>query len=514
MPSARETTRSPDAAAWRARTAMRVPVAGALAAALVLHLVAAHPALAQRLATDQVGGAALRTLERDAAVAPDIDAAAGVLESADGRALWARRPDARRAIASISKVMVALVVLERANLDDTVTVSKTAADVPYALGLRAGEKRTVRQLLELALVGSSNDAAYALAEHVGGTVPAFVAEMNEKAAELGLRDTRFINPHGLDAAGHRSSAFDVALLMQIAMKNPEFRRIVAIEEVTLPAYKRRKPRKVENTNELLSRYRGMLGGKTGFTNDAKYGVVTTAERGGVTLTAVVLGARNNKARFANSKRLLDWGFRHLRRKTVATATETVGVVPLVQDPSRTVKARFAETTSAVVFDFDGPVKRALYLQERVSLPVFEGQELGRADLVQGERLVASVPVVAAAAVASVAETVGTVPVREYLDRSVVARAADTSVPVQPFNAAAPARREVRLREAVRAPVAVGDRLGEIVYSQDGTTIAEVPVVAATAAEAPGVMERIGTWFARRWRSLTGRPTMAAVQLVQ
>ena len=128
--------------------------------------------------------------------------------------------------------------------------------------------------------------------------------------------------------------------------------MVALKKVTLPAYKTRKARKVENTNELLGEYRGMLGGKTGYTGDAKYGVVTTAERNGIALTAVVLGAPNNKARFADSKRLLNWGFKRLRRQTVATATETVSAVPLVADPNRTVQARFAETTSALMLDID------------------------------------------------------------------------------------------------------------------------------------------------------------------
>jgi len=472
------------------------------------------PAKAARLANDRIGDTELRSLDRPASVAPDIAAAAGLLQSPDGRALWARRAASQRAMASITKVMMALVVLDRARLDEQVTVSKAAAEVPYALGLRAGEKRTVRELLELALVGSSNDAAYALAEHVGGSMPAFVNEMNERAADLGLSDTHFANPHGLDAPGHRSSAANIASLMRVAMRDPEFARIVGIRKLTLPAYKKRKAREVENTNELLGRYQGMLGGKTGFTDDAKYGVVTTAERGGVTLTAVVLGARSNQARFSNTRRLLNWGFRHLRRQTVTTATETAGAVPLAIDPSRAVQARFAETTSAVVFDLDGPLDRALSLQQQVALPVFEGQELGRAEFRQGERFVASVPVVAAFAVASAEETVGAVPVADYLDRAVTARASDASVAVEPFDTAAPVEREVHLSHSVRAPIAAGTRLGSIVYSQKGSTIARVPVVAATDVDAPGLSERIGIWFARRWRALIGGTSVAAVRIAE
>ena len=510
--SADEVTRVQWPRAIRLRVAAAVFLAAILLATAIAALLSPQPAAAARLATDQIGGVALGSSDRTSSTAPDVGAAAGLLESADGRALWARKPATRRAMASITKIMVALVVLDRANLDDKVTVSKTASNVPYALGLRAGETLTVRQLLELALVASSNDAAQALAEHVGGTMPAFVREMNAYATELGLNDTRFSNPHGLDAPGHRSSAVDIASLMHTAMKDPEFRRIVALKKVTLPAYKKRKARKVESTNELLGEYRGMLGGKTGYTGDAKYGVVTTAERNGIALTAVVLGAPNNKARFTDSKRLLNWGFKHLRRQTVAVATETVGAVPLVANPSRSVQARFAETTSAVVFDIDGPLRRSLSLQQQVALPVFEGQELGRIEFTQGERFVASVPVVAAADFASAEETVGSVPVSDYVDRSVLARAADASVSVEPFDPAAPVERTVRLSREVRAPVTAGNRLGEIVYSQKGVTVARVPVVATTAVDAPGVVTRIGIWFERRWRGLTGRPTIASLEL--
>ncbi len=513
--SARHPNAAADVTRVQGPPAIGLLVAAAMLLAAVLlatasaMLLAPQPAIAARLSTDQIGGVALGSPDRAASAAPDIDAAAGLLEGADGRALWTRQPTTRRAMASITKIMVALVVLDRANLDDKVTVSKAASNVDYALGLRAGETLTVRQLLELALVASSNDAAYALAERVGGTMPAFVKEMNSRATELGLNDTRFSNPHGLDAPGHRSSAADIASLMHTAMRDPEFRRIVALEKVTLPAYKRRKARKVENTNELLGEYRGMLGGKTGYTADAKYGVVTTAERDGITLTSVVLGAPSNKARFTNSKRLLNWGFKHVKRLTVATATETVGAVPLAADPSRSVQVRFAETTSAVVFDIDGPVERSFVLQEQVALPVFEGQELGRVELVQGERFVARVPAVATTDIASAEETVGSVPVADYLDRSVVARAAAASVSVEPFDPATPVERTVQLRRAVRAPVAPGAPLGAVVYSQKDRIVARVPVVAASAVAAPGAVDRIGIWVERGWRRLTGRPTMAA-----
>ncbi len=486
-----------------------------LSAAVAFSVVfAPAPAVASRLGTDRIGDVALGSSKLDTSVAPDINAAAGLLVTPDGRTLWSRKPTTQRAMASITKIMVALVVLERGKLDDQVTISKAASRVPYALGLQPGERRSVRQLLELALVASSNDAAYALAEHVGGSVPAFVAIMNERAAELGLADTRFANPHGLDAAGHHSSAADIASLEHEAMRDPEFRRIVALENVTLPAYKKRTARKLKSTNELLGDYRGVLGGKTGFTDDAKYSLVASAERDGITLTAVVLGARSNPARFKNASRLLSWGYRHLKRKTVATATETVGAVAISANPARTIDTRFAETTSAVVFDLDGPLTRTVALPETVNLPVFEGQQLGQVELTQGERLVANLPVVAATDMASAGETAGVVPVADYIERTVLARASEASMAVPAFDPSAPVERATRLDERVSAPVAAGDTLGEIVYSQKGVVIVRVPVVAADAVEAPDLLERTSIWFARVWRGLRGEPTMAVAQVAR
>jgi len=423
-----------------------------LAAALIL-AHAPGDALAKRYGTDEVGGVALESSELKRSVAPDIAAKSGIIVTSDGRALWARDATEQRSMASITKMMVALLVLERGDLDERVTVSKSAAGVPYALGLKAGEQRSTRELLELALVASSNDAAYALAEHYGGTVRDFADLMNERADELGLDDTRFANPHGLDAKGHHSSAADLAVLAQTVMREREYRRIVAMKSVVLPAYKKRAARTYKSTNHLLGKYKGMLGGKTGFTDNAGYSFVSSAERDGITLTTVVLGTRGDAARFKNTDRLLDWGFKHLRLQQVATATETVGAVPLAPNHARVVPARFAETTSAVIFDLDGPVARSLTLPDTIALPVYEGQVIGHARLQQGERVVTDIPIVAAADMASAAETVGAVPVADYLERTVVARAADTSVPVPAFAADKPVERTVTLAEKVAAPVA-------------------------------------------------------------
>ena len=489
--------------------ATRALVAVALAATLAAALVAPSSALASRVGSDTIAGVKLSSGEIKQTLAPDVAFKSGLLLSADGLELWGRRPESERPMASITKVMTALLALESGGLDDTVTISKTAAGVDDGVGLVAGETFTVRELLELALIASSNDAAIALAEHVDGTVPRFVARMNDKAALLGLDDTRYANPHGLDAPGHHSSAEDIAKLAAVAMKSAEYRRIVVIRSVTLPAYKKRKAENLKATNELLGVYRGMTGVKTGFTNDAGHSLVGSAERNGITLTAVVLGGATNKARFTECAKLLDWGFKHYAPQQIACATETVGAVALAANPTKSVSVRFAETTTMPVFDLAGPVTDKLTLPKTVALPVFAGQKLGEVVVTQGDTTLARIPAVAAASIASAEETVGAVPVAEYLDRAVTARAADTSLTVAEFDSTRAVERLVDLDAKVHAPVAVGDQVGEIVYSQGGKEIVRVPVVAVSAVSEPRLGAKVGTWFARGWRLLTGQPTMAA-----
>jgi len=334
--------------------------------------------------------------------------------------------------------------------------------------------------------------------------------MNDRAAELGLKGTRFANPHGLDAAGHYSRADDIAALFAIALEFPEYRRIVALESVTLPVYGTRTVAKtVESTDHLLGVYDGLIGGKTGFTDDADYCFAGCAERDGLELTAIVLGARTSDTRFAETTRLLDWGFENLTLETIATTTETVAAVPLAPDPDQTIELRFAETTSTPVFALDGPITRRLDTAPSVGLPVFEGQLLGEATLTQGERELATLPLVAARDIASAEETVGLVPVSDYLDRTVLARASAEAIDVPEFDPDIAVERAVLLDPDVDAPVDPGERVGTIAYAQGGEVFLEVPVVAAEAVPAPGALERIGIWFQRAVRWITGAPTMAS-----
>ena len=476
-----------------------------LAGAIVLSSLSAAPAtaVASKLDTDRVAGVRLSSGDIPKSQAPDISARAGELIDTDGRFLWTRSSASRRPMASTTKVMTGLLALENADLDDVVKITKTSANVPYATGLKAGEKVTVRKLLELALVCSSNDAATALAIHVSGSVPAFARKMNARAAQLGLDDTHYANPHGLDARGHYTSATDLAKLIQKAMKIEEFRRIVAKPSVKFPGYKSRRTRWIKSTNQLLGVVEGMRGGKTGFTNDAKYCFVAYARRDGISLSSVVLGSPTSASRFKSSQTLLNWGFKHYKIRQLYSVTETAGVVPVSSDPQQKVRARFAETKSTPVFDLLGKVTRKASMQTNVTVPVYAGQKLGSVKIVQGTKVLDTVAAVAAKPKASAEETVGAVQVTGYPDKKVVAKAAPSTAAVAKYDTTRPVERDVDLDAVVLSPVAKGQKLGTITYRQDGRELVTVPAVAAEAVEAPGTLTQIGALIAYSFSLVIG-----------
>lgn len=333
-------------------------------------------------------------------VAPDVSMPSGILRTMDGRTLWSRDPDAERAMASTTKIMTALVVLEHAELTDVVTVSGEAADVGEAeVDLRPGQEVTVEMLLEGMLVRSGNDAAIALAEHVGGSVDGFVAMMNQKAADLGLVHSSFANPHGLDEPGHYSSAEDLATLSTLAMSDPRFARMVSQQSVMVDDGQGGAKR-FESSNKLLGTYEGACGVKTGWTNDAGYCLVASAERDGIGLVAVVLGTDSGDERFDEAGALLDWGYEHYRPTEVATAETTAALVPVTDYLDRTVPAVVGESVTVPVFDLDGEVSASADVVPEVDAPVSAGQRLGTLTVRQGERLLAQVPIVAARDVAA------------------------------------------------------------------------------------------------------------------
>ena len=218
-----------------------------------------------------------------------------------------KNEDVKSAMASTTKIMTTIVILEKADLNETVTVSAKAGGTGGSrLGLKRGDKASVRDLLYGLMLRSGNDAAVALAEHVGGSVKEFAELMNEKAIELGLTNTHFVTPHGLDDANHYTTALELAKLTDYAMDNETFAKIVGTKSTTI--YINNQSRQINNTNELLGVLNGVVGVKTGFTNNAGRCLVTETKRNNMDIITIVLGADTKKDRTKDSVNLIEYTF--------------------------------------------------------------------------------------------------------------------------------------------------------------------------------------------------------------
>jgi D-alanyl-D-alanine carboxypeptidase (penicillin-binding protein 5/6) len=349
-------------------------------------------ALAAIQGSDYVGSTTVTDRNLNITEAPAIEAKYGILVDSDGNVLWSRGANKKSAMASITKVMTAVVALENANLDDEYTVSSAAASIgESSAGLKAGEKLSLESLLELMLVHSSNDAANVIAEGVSGSSDAFVEKMNEKAADLGLKNTHYVDPEGLDQSGHYTTASDISVLVRYAMKNETFRDIVKMKTTT-QTYGGSTHTFI-NTNALLATWDSCIGVKTGYTDSAGECLASAAEKDGVELYAVVLGCTDEVQRFTDSYKLLDWGFSHYRSYTLASADDVLVDVPMSGYVNRTVKAGVSEDVTSCVLDYDGDISVDVKLFD-IPDGVSEGDTVGSITWRQGEKIVASEPLVA------------------------------------------------------------------------------------------------------------------------
>jgi len=234
--------------------------------------------------------------------------AAAYLVKVDGREVWARNPEKSLPPGSLAKMMTALLVIERADLGQVVTVSREASrETGTRLGLAPGDRMTVLELLAATLIGSANDACHALADHVAGSETKFVTLMNARAREMGLSNTRFANACGHDAPGMRSTARDLARLAETAMGNPVFAKMAGLEDGWISTAGDGKKFSLENKNLLIGRYRGAKGVKTGFTGRAGKCLVALAEREGKRVLLVLLNAPD---RWWKAEEILDAAFAH------------------------------------------------------------------------------------------------------------------------------------------------------------------------------------------------------------
>ena len=331
--------------------------------------------------------------------------AAIVADGVTGEILLEHNADQRVAIASITKIMTALVTIENTRPNERVVVSGPAPSIGEStINLAVGERLRVRDLLAAALVQSANDAAYALASHVGGgSVKRFVKLMNERAVELSLDDTHFVRPDGLDVTGHYSTASDVLTLTREAMKKPIFRELVRLRGGEIQG-----GRNLYAWNDLLRTrsYAGIIGVKTGHTDDAGWSQVAAARRQGKTMYAIVLGSPNRGRRNADLTELLDWGFGHYGRVTLVRANRVyaTAAVPYSDDRIPLV----APETTAKVVRLGRPLVQRVVAPSVVDLPVSAGDPVGEVVVLDGQRVVLRRPLVAGQGAddANVVEKVG------------------------------------------------------------------------------------------------------------
>ena len=343
---------------------------------------------------------------RAAAVDLNLNAKSALLmDVATGTVLYEKECHERLAPASVTKVMTMLLIMEalddgRIHLDDQVTASETAAAKGGSqIYLKAGETMPVSDMLKSIAVSSANDCACAMAELIAGSESAFVEQMNQRAAELGMADTHFVNCTGLDdskeAENHRTSAYDIALMSRQLLKyHPDIKKYTTIWMDTV----RGGTFGLSNTNKLIRFYSGATGLKTGFTSGAGYCLSATAKREGMELIAVVMGCESSQKRTADCKALLDYGFATYSvvrpglkaGRTVAVHLGKQNTVPVELTERREILVDKAKRTSLTA---------KVELAQLVPAPVEKGQQVGTISVYAGEKLLIQLPLAAAQAVA-------------------------------------------------------------------------------------------------------------------
>ena len=322
--------------------------------------------------------------------------AALLMEKETGQVLFAKEEHQRLEPASVTKIMTLLLTMEaisRGELryEDTVTVSKNAASMGGSqVYLSEGEQITVEELLKAVCVSSGNDASVALAEQVSGVTELFVQQMNNRAKELGMVDTCFLNPTGLSAEGHVTSAYDIALMSrELILHHPDLRRFTTIWMDTI----RGGEFGLSNTNKLIRFYEGATGLKTGSTDAAGYCISATAERSGMELIAVVLGGETSQQRFEDAKTLLNYGFSTYALADVTPAERQIVPVKLGRAPS--VEAVLEAGKLLVGKGQAGSLSQTVTLREDLVAPVEKGQTVGTLTVQCGDATLAELPLTAA-----------------------------------------------------------------------------------------------------------------------
>ncbi|MGB3963248.1 MAG: D-alanyl-D-alanine carboxypeptidase family protein [Tepidanaerobacteraceae bacterium] len=325
---------------------------------------------------------------------PEIVGQAGlVMDVLTGKVLYEKNAHSPFEPASTTKIMTAILALEKGNLSDIVVTSEEPLRVDGSrIYLEEGEKLTLEQMLYGMMLNSGNDAAVAIAEHIGGDIESFVKMMNAKAREIGAYHTTFVNPSGLPDEGHLTTAYDLALISRYALLNlPKFRKIVSTKTLEIPWQAEEWDRQLINLNKLLWNYEGADGVKTGYTSTAGRTLVASATRDGWQLISVVLKSDANI--WSDSMALLDYGFENFEIKNLVGKNSDVAEEDVKYgDP---VKLVTKDGLTSVVKKNDLPISKKLVINQDIKAPVSKGEVLGQLIFYQGEEQLGSVNLIAA-----------------------------------------------------------------------------------------------------------------------
>ena len=336
---------------------------------------------------------------------PNVKAKGALLMEADsGRVLFEKNGYEALPMASTTKIMTCIVTLEKGNLDDIVTVSKKACSAPpVKLKLQVGEKQRLGDLLYSLMLESHNDTAVAIAEHVGGSVEQFCEMMTEKAKEIGALNTTFKTPNGLDAEGHASTAYDMALIASYAVKNPEFVKIVTTETISIPTQEVKGSRRhdLQCKNRFLYSYQGANGMKTGFTNKAGHCFVGSANREDMQLIGVALasgwGQNGKTQKYTDVINMMNYGFKNYDKINVLSPTRSYAEVAVTKAIEKSIGL---SCDTEIVLPLTAHEKDNLVLKKvvptTITAPVNEGDEIGEVQILCNGAVLAKAPLKAQA----------------------------------------------------------------------------------------------------------------------
>ena len=329
-----------------------------------------------------------------------------VLDRLSTKVLYSKNETSRVKMASTTKIMTATIIIENCDLNQTVEVSKKAAGTGGSrLGLKTGDKITIRDLLYGLMLCSGNDAAIALAEAAAGSVQDFSKLMNSKAKELGLENTNFESPHGLDSDNHYTTAYELAILSDYALKNTIFFNIVGTKSytVTINGY----PKKLNNTNELLGNLNGVYGIKTGFTNGANRCLVTACKRNDMDIICVVLGCDTKKFRTSDSIKLIEYTFKNFEYVDISKKIEEEFNRWKLENPNyfninkgttNNLELLYSNLEDSIL-----PIKKdeisfiniQIYINNNFDAPIVKNDVLGRIEVTSNDILISSCDILSA-----------------------------------------------------------------------------------------------------------------------